>query len=338
MGIHPSSLGSFDQRISEEAIASQQRAGDRGVYIFPSNLIKSLRHDARVTIDLIQKTWDTQRVEKILNEDGTTEEITLNQTNYSKINEPIKDEQTGAIVIVNDVSKGTYGFEIVSGPASTTRRMETVRQLMALISGNNKVSDMMALGALDIILGNMDINNADEIKKRARKYMIKQGVVDPTEEEIKEFKLDQAPPPDPMQEALVENVRIQTEKLVEEIRNTQADTQKKIYDTQLASVKALETVIKALSEKINAGGQITPEDENIIQGQVALVADSQIDTLRTNEVGGSKSIDMKEAEQQQAMQQQVQPMPQQGQYSPTGPTGPRGPMPGPRLPEMGIKQ
>jgi hypothetical protein len=339
MGIHPSSLGSFENRISEEAIASQQRAGDRGIYIFPSNLEKSLRHDARVCIDLIQKIYDTQRVEKVLNEDGTTEEITLNETKYSEINEPIVDEQTGDTVIVNDVSKGTYGIEIISGPASITRRMETVKQLMALISGNNKVADLLAIGALDILLDNMDINNSEEIKKRARKYMIQQGVVEPTEDEVKEFKLDQAPPPDQMQEALIENVRIQTQKLIEDIRNTEADTQKKLYDTQLESVKSLETVIKALSEKIAAGGQLTPEDENIIQGQVALVADSQIDTLRTNELGGSKSIDMKEAEQQQVMQPQQpgQPIEQPG-YNPTGPTGPQGPRPGPQLHDMGVEE
>lgn len=336
MGINEASLGSFDKRISEQAILSQQRAGDRGVFVYPSNLIKSLRHDARIKIDLIQKIFDTERIEKILNEDGTTEDITLNLIKYNKINESVIDEQTGEQIIVNDVSKGTYGVEIVSGPASTTRRMETVKQLMALMSGNSKAADLLSIAALDILIDNMDINMGAEVKKRVRKSMIEQGVVEPTKEEAKELGLDQPKPPDPMQEALVENVRIQTEKLIEEIKNTQADTQEKLYKSQAQSVKALESLISALAKKIEAGAPITPEDEEMLQGQAALIGDTQIDTLRTNELGGSKSIDMKEAEQMQ--QQNMQPGQPQGEYNPTGPTGPtgpRGPNPGPQKPEIG---
>jgi hypothetical protein len=339
MGIHPASLGSFDKRISEQAIESQQAAGDRGVYIYASNFVKSLRHDARIKIDLIQKIYDTQRVEKILKEDGTTEDIVLNHTQYNEINEPIVDEQTGETVIVNDVSKGEYGIEIKTGPASKTRRLETVKQLMSLIS-DTPTGQMIAGMALDIIIDNMDINKSEDLKKRIRKQMIQAGTVEPTEEEVKEFGLDQEPPPDPMQVALVENVRIQTEKLIEDIKNTQADTQKKLYDTQSESVKTLETMIKALTEKVNAGGQITEQDEDMLQGQTAIVGDAQIDTLRTNELGGAASIDMKEAAQQQTEQPGVPgggtPQGVPGapvEYNPTGPTGPQGPRPAPQMPE-----
>lgn len=328
MGINDASLGGFDKRISEEAIMSQQRAGDRGVFIYPSNLIKSLRHHARIQIDLIQKIYDTERIEKILKEDGTTEDITLNLAKYNEINEPIVDEQTGEQVIVNDTSKGEYGIEIISGPASTTRRMETVNQLMALINGNTRTGELLSIGALDILIDNMDINMSEELKKRARKYMIQQGVVEPTEEEKEEFKLNEEPPPDPMQEALVENVMMQTEQLIADIRNKDADTQNKLYKTLDESVSSLETIIKSLAEKVEAGAPITPEEQDILEGQVAVVADAQIDTLEKNELGGSKSIDMKEAEQQEAIDPQ---------YQPEGPSGPVGPRPGPQLPD-GVEQ
>jgi hypothetical protein len=206
-----------------------------------------------------------------------------------------------------------------------------------MISGNNRASDLLAIGALDILIDNMDINNGEELKKRARKYMIIQGIVEPTDEEIKEFKLDQEPPPDPMQVQLIENVMMQTNKLVEEIKNTQADTQEKLYDTQAETVKTLETMVKALSEKVAAGGSITPEDQAMIDGQIAIVRDAQIDTLRTNELGGTPSIDMKEV----ALQAQTTGVPggetPQGvsdtEYNPTGPTGPQGPRPAPQMPE-----
>jgi hypothetical protein len=319
-GIHPSSLGSFDKRISEEAISSQQRAGDRGVFIFPSNLEKSLRHDARVTIDLIQKIYDTQRIEKILNEDGTTEDITINLKRYNTINEPILDEETGKQVIVNDVSMGEYGIEIISGPASTTRRMETVKQLMSMV--NDTPAGQMLVGlALDIIIDNMDINKSEELKKRVRRQMITQGTVEPTDEERKEFKLDEQPPPDPMNEALVENVKIQTEKLIADIRNKDADTQKKFYEAQAQAVKSLESMIKAFSEKYQVTGQITPDEQDALEGQTAIVEESQIDLLENNEIAESLPMD---AKQQQGVPQQSE----QGV-----PTGPEGPRPAPMLPD-----
>ena len=149
-----------------------------------------------------------------------------------------------------------------------------------------------------------------------------------SEEEIKEFKLDEQPPPDPMQEALVENVIMQTEQLIADIRNKDADTQNKLYKTLDESISSLETIIKSLAEKVEAGAPITPEEQDILEAQVAVVGDAQIDTLEKNELAGSKSIDMKNAEQQEAIEPQ---------YQPEGPSGPVGPRPGPQLPD-GVEQ
>ena len=81
----------------------------------------------------------------------------------------------------------------------------------------------------------MDLNNADEIRDRIRKYMLKQGTVEPTPEEAEEMGMNEPQPPDPMQEALVGNLQAQTEQLliknqevIAKVENLDADTQKKI--------------------------------------------------------------------------------------------------------------
>jgi hypothetical protein len=324
-GIEPSSRGDTLELKSGKAIQAQQAMGDRVLFVFPDNLEKSKHFDALVKIDLIQKLYDTERIEKIINEDGTSEDITINLREYNEINEPIIDEETGEQVIVNDLSKGTYGVVIKSGPKSATRRSETVDQIMRLV-GDTPSGEVVASLALDIIVDNMDLNKGEEVKKRIRKWMIEQGTATPTEEEKVELGIsDEPPPPDPMNEALVSNLNMQTEKLISEIRNKDADTQSKHMEAYYKSIQSVETLIKALAEKIDAGAPVTPEEEDLLDGAVALGSETVVDVMENQEVADSLPMNAKQQAAENMEQQQI-PVP-------TGPEAPRGPNPIPGIPE-----
>jgi hypothetical protein len=292
-GIEPASLGNVPEMKSGKAIQAQQAMGDRGSFVFPDNLKKSKLYSYTIILDLLPRVYDGERVVKSIGDDGVAEDVTINQASFDDLNEPIIDEQTGEQILVNDLSEGKYYATVVDGPSSATKREETVTQLTTLAGSSEQLQNL----AMDIIVKNMDLNEGEELTARVRKQMIQQGLVEPTEEEVKELGLDQPPPPDPMNEALVQNLAAQTEqlqigneKIISEIHNKDADTQSKIIAAQKTSVEALSTLIKSLFEKIQAGAPLSSEDMDLLEGQKALTAETQIDTLEKSELAGSEPL------------------------------------------------
>ncbi len=286
-GLEPASLGNVPELKSGKAIEAQQAMGDRGSYTFEDNLKKSKAFLGEVLLDLMPRVYDTERIVKILGTDDTSQEVEINKPVWDNgLNRPVIDEQTGEQVIVNDLSKGEYVTVISSGPAFATKQQETVQQLISL----SATSEIIAPLALDLIIENMDLNNKDEIKKRVRKYMIDEGSIEPTEDEIEELGLNEAPPRDPMNDALVENLNMQTEKLISEIQNKDADTQGKIMSANKDSVAALTSLIETVIKRIDANLPMTPEDVATIEGQQALVQETQADVIENQEVAGSMPV------------------------------------------------
>jgi hypothetical protein len=214
------------------------------------------------------------------------EDVTINQRGVTELNDPIIDRQTGEQVIVNDLSQGSYSVVVKSGPSFSTKKQETVSQLVNLAASAPVISEL----ALDLIVDNMELNKGDEIKTRLRKRMIGQGLVEPTEEEAKELGLDEPPPEDPMDSAIIQNLQAQTEKLlvgnekiISEIRNKDADTEKKILEAQQTTMKTLTDFLRTILERKEAGGMITEKDVELLEGQGAIAEETQINTLERTE-------------------------------------------------------
>ncbi len=271
-GVHAASLGNAPQLLSERSIQSQAEKGDRGAFVFSDNLKKSKQYTGDILIDLIPRIMDTERVERIINEDGTSEEVTINGEQRTGINEVIRDEETGKPVLINDLSLGKYETVADDGPAYATKREQSAQQMIDLIG----VSPRLEALALDLVARNLDINDAEELTKRIRKALIADGVVEPTEEEIEEFGLDQPAPPDPTDEAIRDNIDMDTTKKQAEIEKLDAERDKLQMQTVTESIKGLETLIATLVSKMEAGIPINPGDaqlESNQQGAVELTQD-----------------------------------------------------------------
>lgn len=281
-GIEPASLGNVPQLKSGRAIASEQKMGDRGSFVFRDNLAKGIAYTGRILIDLIPKVYDNERTLRILGEDEVSREV--------KINETVLDDETGKTVIVNDLSLGKYSVVATIGNSYSTQRVETVDQLTTLAGQSEMIQQL----GLDIIVKNMDINSGEELRERIRKVLIKAGVIDPTPEEIKKYGLDQPPAEDPMNVALRQNVEAQTEKIlidaqrtISEVERNDADTQLKIMQTQEKAVDALSKTVDIINQKRSAGLQITAQELEILRGQLVIVEETQGDVIAGSEVAGS---------------------------------------------------
>jgi hypothetical protein len=156
---------------------------------------------------------------------------------------------------------------------------------------------------------------------------IDKELVEPTEEEIEEYGLDQAPPPDPMNAELINNLRadseqkyMQVEKMIAEIKNKEADTEKKLLEAQKVSVESMNILADAIVKKINAGLPLTGDDQELIEGQSKITEETQEDYIKGNEFAGSLPVG-----------EQMQPPAMEAAGIPVGPQTPVEPIGTPQV-------
>lgn len=262
-GMQPPSLGANPELKSGKAIQAQERLGDRGSYVFTDNKQKSIDYTADILIDLIPRIYDTARQVRIMAQDGETELVT--------VNEEIIDEETGETVLVNDLSAGKYDTVTETGPAFATQRQESAQQIIELI-GTSPTFEALAM---DLVAKDLPILESKELTKRVRKQMILGGIVEPTEEETEELGLNKEQPKDPQQEAITENIQIQTEDLISKIEERDAKTLQVTVKTQGDTIAAYKDYIAALKDQIEAGIPVSRLDHNVRIKQLDIIAEAQ---------------------------------------------------------------
>ena len=85
-GQYNASLGMTSNERSGKAILARQKEGDLGTYHYIDNLSRGIRHIARQLIDLIPKIYDTQRIARIIGEDGETKMVKINPDQQEAVN------------------------------------------------------------------------------------------------------------------------------------------------------------------------------------------------------------------------------------------------------------
>jgi len=152
-------LGIFDPNqmpqgnISGKALNGQQQQIDLSNYHYYDNLTRSIKHTARIILDLIPKIYDNARVLRIIGDDGKPDLVNINQKTT--------DEQ-GVKKILNDVTVGEYDVVMDTGPGYNSKRLEAVNSMMPLLSADPALMNV----AGDLIFRNMDFPGADVIADR----------------------------------------------------------------------------------------------------------------------------------------------------------------------------
>jgi hypothetical protein len=143
--------------VSGVAISRRQGMSDISHFDFYDNLTRSLRHAGNIVNDLIPYFYDTERMQRIIGEDGTPSTV--------KINEKQRDPETGAIVAVkNDMTGGLYDCVVDTGPGYQTLREEGAEKQMQLLG--TPLGEMVATSAGDVVVRSLDFPGADVIADR----------------------------------------------------------------------------------------------------------------------------------------------------------------------------
>jgi hypothetical protein len=135
--------------ISGKAIQGQQSQVDLNNFHFYDNLTRSLKHTGRIILDLIPHIYDTQRVMRIIGDDGQPDLVTVNQM-----------AATGEIL--NNITVGQYDVIMDAGPGYLSRRQAAVDSMAPLMTTNAELFKI----AGDLFFRNLDFPGADTIADR----------------------------------------------------------------------------------------------------------------------------------------------------------------------------
>jgi len=175
-GQYNASLGLEGNERSGKAILARQREGDTGTYHYVDNLARAVRHVTRQLVDLIPKIYDTERIARIIGEDGESSMVKMSPMQPEPVRK-IVNQQGIVIDKIYNPSVGKYDVVVVTGPGYATKRQEALEAMAQLLQTNPQLWAV----AGDLFVKNMDWPGAQELAKRFEKTIDPQIMSDADE-------------------------------------------------------------------------------------------------------------------------------------------------------------
>ena len=281
-GQYNASLGMGSNERSGKAILARQREGDVGTYHYGDNLSRGVRHVARQLVDLIPKIYDTQRIARIIGEDGETKMVKINPEQAEPVNQIVNEE---GIVIekIYNPGVGKYDVVAITGPGYATKRQEALEAMAQLLQGNPQLWQV----AGDLFVKNMDWPGAQEMSKRFAK------TIDP-----KIMADDDKSPELQAAEMQIQAMGQEMEQMHQMIQNVgksieMQDLARKDYEAEIKAYQAETQRISAVQ------ASMSPEQiQDIVMGTIAAALDTG-DLIN----GAPEMREMPEMPEQQGMPQ-----------------------------------
>jgi hypothetical protein len=180
-GLFDSSLGAKGTATSGIQEREQQQQGDMANFHYTDGLLRTLRHAGRCINCMITAYYDTERVAKIMREDGTVEHATINQPSMQQVQGP-SGEMIAIQTVLNDMTCGEFEVTVSSGPSYSTLRQEAAEGMADNMAKNPQLWGVIG----DLYVKNQDWPGADEMADRIKK------TIPP---EIKGVEEGEEPPP-----------------------------------------------------------------------------------------------------------------------------------------------
>lgn len=202
-GIYPASLGAKSNETSGVAIRARQHEGDTGSNYIPDNTRRAIAYCGRILVDLIPKIYDSERIVRILKEDGSHEMAAINA-------EQAPDDRPN-LKTIDSLNDGEYDVVVSTGQSYLTRQEEMADTLVNLAS----TMPIIGVRAPDLLVKAMNFPGGDELADR---------LTPPEFKKDKQGNPLPPPPPDPEK--------------VAEVRETIASADLKHAQAALALVQA----------------------------------------------------------------------------------------------------
>jgi len=256
-GQYNASLGMTSNERSGKAILARQREGDIGTYHYVDNLARAIRHIGRQLVDLIPKIYDTERIARIIGEDGEPSTVKMNPMQE----EPVKrivDQEGVLIEKIYNPAVGKYDVRVITGPGYATKRQEALESMAQLLQGNPQLWQV----AGDLFVKNMDWPGAQDLAKRFKK------TIDP------KVLADEDDPALAAANQQMEAMAAEMENMFQMLQNVNQS-----MEAREMQIKQFEADIKAYSaetQRISAvqAGMSPEQIQDIVMGTIAAAMDT----------------------------------------------------------------
>jgi hypothetical protein len=256
-GQYNASLGMTSNERSGKAILARQREGDIGTYHYVDNLARAIRHIGRQLVDLIPKIYDTERIARIIGEDGEPSTVKINPMQE----EPVKrivDQEGVLIEKIYNPAVGKYDVRVITGPGYATKRQEALESMAQLLQGNPQLWQV----AGDLFVKNMDWPGAQDLAKRFKK------TIDP------KVLADEDDPALAAANQQMEAMAAEMENMFQMLQNVNQS-----MEAREMQIKQFEADIKAYSaetQRISAvqAGMSPEQIQDIVMGTIAAAMDT----------------------------------------------------------------
>ena len=258
-GQYNASLGMGSNERSGKAILARQREGDVGTFHYGDNLTRAVRHVARQLVDLIPKIYDTQRIARIIGEDGETKMVKINPDQPQPVNK-IVNEQGIVIEKIYNPGVGKYDVVATTGPGYATKRQAALEAMAQLLQGNPQLWQV----AGDLFVKNMDWPGAQEMSKRFAKTIdpkfLSDGEDDPALQAAQQQIQAMGAEMEQMHQ-MIQNVGKSIE--MQDLERKDFEAQIKLYDAETKRIAAVQA------------GMTEEQIQDIAMGVVAAAMESQ---------------------------------------------------------------
>lgn len=139
--------------VSGKALRERQALSDIGHFQYYDNQTRAIAHGGRIMLEYIQAYYSTQRMQRILREDGTPETIELNAP------DPTTQQ------IKYDMTVGRFDVVMDTGPGYETKRQEGAEQLIDLLK-IAPVAEIVAKNGADLLFRSIDGPYTEQLADR----------------------------------------------------------------------------------------------------------------------------------------------------------------------------
>jgi hypothetical protein len=231
----PQQADKMVSNISGKAVEMIQQRLDMQTFIYMSNFAKGMKRCGEVWLSMAKDIYTEER--------RKMKAITANNDVQSvELMKPTIDQETGEVVLQNDLTDAKFDVNVEVGPSSSSKRAATVRALTGMMQITQDPETLQVLGAMAMM--NVEGEGVSEVQNYFRQRLIRMGVVKPTEQEA-EAMMAEMEARGQQQDPNAIFLQASAEEAVAKAAKARADTIKTVADAELSRARTAETMAKA---------------------------------------------------------------------------------------------
>jgi hypothetical protein len=242
--------------ISGKAVEMIQTRVDMQSFIYMSNFAKGMKRCGEIWLSIARDIYiEEKRKMKTIAADGGAGMVELMQ--------PTIDQDSGKVMLENDVSAATFDVVAEVGPTSSSKKQATVRAITGMLQITQDPDTAQVLTAMAMM--NMEGEGLSDTNAYFRKKLLRMGAVKPTEEETQELMAEmQGQPQDPNAIYL----QAAAEEATAKAAKARADTVETVASAELKRAQTLETLGKVDETAQNMALTNAEAVQQIMQGEI----------------------------------------------------------------------